>query len=431
MRHASAEVGHTWPSLVSCHLTTESSSETVANIGRTTVPLDKNPASGGVVCPSCGGDDLEPLPSGNLRCVPEDQIFGKNEIPGGDTLAIAAAAVPPRLRCPSCGTTRLDEQPNGTYRCIPEDKIFGRHEVDASARPAVSHADRSPTQQTRASRPLGRSTVPGHNYANLFIDAGISDRRDQERYGRYLDAAVAQEGIGVDDIVGVGEKGTGSRNDLYVIARQTIAHVTEIGMFSKRIEVRSIAPIAAISRLRGTQEGFKGTDITITANDASGGIAFKIIWGLGGPDWVEPLILRQRQHLFEVISKAMDSLSEAPRRPSVASASSKAGALMDWAADVVNAAGVPVSDGVVREHAMMAAGVIRMFTFLPLGGFDDLNKFYPNGEMPAGSVLETFDDLYEHVIARVGNARPVDQAIDKWLADNWWEYVNGCRQTYA
>jgi hypothetical protein len=32
----------------------------------------------------------------------------------------------------------------------------------------------------------------------------------------------------------------------------------------------------------------------------------KIKWGLGGPDWVEPLVLRQREHLFGVISGAMD-----------------------------------------------------------------------------------------------------------------------------
>ena len=45
-----------------------------------------------------------------------------------------------------------------------------------------------------------------NNYLNLFVDAGISDRRDQEKYVRCLDTVLAQEGITVGDIAGVGEK---------------------------------------------------------------------------------------------------------------------------------------------------------------------------------------------------------------------------------
>jgi hypothetical protein len=284
--------------------------------------------------------------------------------------------------------------------------------------------------------PDGESALLEKTHANLFIDAGISDRRDQERYTRYLDAGLAQERVGLDQVVGIGEKGTGGRNDLYLITRQSVLQVYEVGMFNKRIEVKKWGSIVDIGRIRGTQEGFKGTDITLTATDARGEVLFKIVWGLGGPDWVEPLIIRQRQHLFQLIGKAMDDLSEAPPRPSVAASSSKAEALIAWATDVVEASGVTRADKVVNEHAIvnehaaMAAGVIRMFVFLPLGQIDDLNKFYPSGAMPQGTVLETFDDLYEHVVARLG-ARPVDAAIDKWLSDNWWEYVNGCRQNYS
>jgi hypothetical protein len=45
--------------------------------------------------------------------------------------------------------------------------------------------------------------------------------------------------------------------------------------------------------------------------------------------------------------------------------------------------------------------------------------------------IETFDELYERVVATVGSARSVDQVIDKYLADHWAEFVNGCRETYT
>lgn len=156
--------------------------------------------------------------------------------------------------------------------------------------------------------------MTSNNYLNLFLDAGITDHHHQARYSTYIDLVLSEEGIDVDDIIGIAEKGTGGKPDLYVVHRQAIAFVSSYtGVFGKKpLNVAHIAPIAAIGRLRGTQEGFKGTDVTITANDADGGELFKIVWGLGGPDWVEPLIMRQRERLFKVISEAMDRLAEAP-----------------------------------------------------------------------------------------------------------------------
>jgi len=278
-----------------------------------------------------------------------------------------------------------------------------------------------------------KDTVLEANYPNLFLDADI-DQRDWEKYSRCLDEVVAKEGIAVSDIVGLGENGTGSNLDLYVVHRHAVTLACERGIFNKRVEVRSLCRTASIERLRTTQEGFKGTDLTITGNDAKGGEVLKIKWGLGGPDWVEPLVLRQRQHLFEVIGKAMDLLSETPVNGSVATASSKAEMLVSWAADVVKAAGVETRDEVVLEHANMIAGGINFMVFLPAGsryGIDDLNQFYPGGAMPEGTPLETFDDLYAHVVAKTGDAPAVDGAIDELLAGSWREFVNGCRDTYA
>jgi hypothetical protein len=279
-----------------------------------------------------------------------------------------------------------------------------------------------------------RELVLEANYPNLFLDAGVSSAHDQEKYSRCLDAVLAREGITVADIIGVGENGTGSNLDLYVVHRQAITLTRERGFFNKKIDVNRLCSTSSIARLRETQEGFKGTDLTVTANDAKGEEVLRITWGLGGPDWVEPLVLRQRAHLFQVISKAMDVLAESPVQSSVSSASSKAAAIRGWAAEVVKAAGVERTDELVEEHANMAAGGIRFEVFLRAGttlGIDDLNDFYPGGGLPPGTPIETFDDLYNHVVARVGDSRAIDTAIDELLAASWLEFVNGCRSHYG
>jgi hypothetical protein len=271
--------------------------------------------------------------------------------------------------------------------------------------------------------------MPANNYLNLYLDAGITN--DQEKYSRCLDAVLAQEGIAVDDIVGIGEKD----DDLCVIHRQAVTLVSEKGMFKTRIEVQPVGSMAPVTRLMKEIEGFKGRDgLSIIAYDASGNNLWKVNWGLGGPDWVLPMVERQSDHLFGVITDAMNKSSDAPARPSVSSASSKAGALMDWAADVVKASGVEITSERIEEHADMVAATMRLYEFLPLGapfGVDSVSKFYPDGEMPSGTPIETFDELYGRVVAKVGSARLVDQVIDKYLAEHWAEFVNGCRETYS
>jgi hypothetical protein len=275
--------------------------------------------------------------------------------------------------------------------------------------------------------------LSGNNYMNLFVAADISDRRDQERYSRRLDLALAQERLTLDDIVGIGECGTAGSLDLYVVHRRVIVLTTEQGMFTKKLTAEKVCDLASLAHIRGTREGFKGRDVTLTGTDADGQQVLRIGWGLGGPDWVERAVAQQRQHLFDVITTAMDQLYEPPLRPSVAGVPSKAAALREWASAVVEASGVVVTTARVEEHAGMIAGTIRMLAFLPLGGVQDLGEFYPDPgkEMPSGSVLATFDDLYEHVVRWVGNAAKVDRAIDQMLSEAWGEYVSGCHQTYA
>lgn len=149
------------------------------------------------------------------------------------------------------------------------------------------------------------------NYLNLFLDAEIGSSADHDRYSRCLDAVLAKEAISIEDIVGLGENGTGSNRDLYVVHREAVTVARERGLFNKRVECQRLCATASLERLRATAEGFKGTDLTITGHDARGEVVLKILWGLGGPDWVEPLVLSQRERLFNLISQAMD---EAPAR---------------------------------------------------------------------------------------------------------------------
>jgi hypothetical protein len=265
------------------------------------------------------------------------------------------------------------------------------------------------------------------NYLNLFLDADITFPHDKEKYSRCLDVLLNQERIALEDLVGVGERG----GDLVVVHRQAVYSVEERGAFKKRIDARRLCPVASIARIRGTQEGFKGVDLTVTAHDAKGEVLFRLVWSLAGTDeFTESITVRQRDHAYRLISEAMDGRS-APARPSVASAPSKAQALRDWAADVVKASGAEVTPACVEEHANMIAGVIRMFALLPLAGTDDLKNLHPAEELDSSTPIETFDVLYRSVVALVGSAEPVDRAIDDYLAGSWNEYVRGCHEQYA
>jgi hypothetical protein len=265
------------------------------------------------------------------------------------------------------------------------------------------------------------------SYLNLFLDADITYPSDKDKYSRCLDALLAQERIVVEDIVGVGEMG----GDLVVVDRQAVYTVEERGLFKKRIDARRLCPIASIGRIRGTQEGFKGVDLTLTGHDAKGEVLFRLVWSLAGMyDGLEQVPVRQRDHVFKLISEAMDRLS-APARSSVASTPSKAQALRGWAGDVVKASGAESTPERTEEHANMIAGLIRMFAFLPLARTDDLANLLPTEELHSGTPIETFDALYRSVVARVGSAEPVDRAIDAYLADSWNEFVRGCHEAYA
>jgi hypothetical protein len=149
--------------------------------------------------------------------------------------------------------------------------------------------------------------MPLSDYWNLFTDASISNPPDVDKYSRYLDAAIAQESIKVDDIIGVGEV-TGS---LYVVTRQAVMSVYEAGVFKKRVEVRLVSPTTSIAKLTtkdahptAASVKFTGQTETIfsmTGWDSKGQVVLNLEWqsGSGGQQ-----ITRQREHLFKLIEEA-------------------------------------------------------------------------------------------------------------------------------
>ncbi len=267
-------------------------------------------------------------------------------------------------------------------------------------------------------------------YLNLFLDAGIT--RDQETWGRCIDAVLAQEGITAADIVGLGELGI-TYKALYVVHRRGITRTQERGVFKKRIEQDRLCSIESIARLRKTKEGTKPPQLTITANGADGQQLARIVWDEGFEDWEKRSALRQREHLFEIIGRAMDLASAASAPPSVPAGASKARAIMEWAAAVLRAADVQVTaERVHKTASTVAAGVVYQ-VFMPLGeqvGISDLELFYAPDPWP-GVTIDTFDDFYRRVVVRLGTAAPVDEGIDATLAGAWDMFVDGCRERYS
>jgi hypothetical protein len=223
-----------------------------------------------------------------------------------------------------------------------------------------------------------------------------------------------------------------------VALRQAVTSVYESNIFKKRVEVKLEAPIASIARLEtvhlqpsAAAIKFEGRSerSTLTGWDSKGQVVLEIVWD--GSE--SPEVRRQREHLFKLIGDARNKVHDAPARPSVSSAESKAGALREWATDVVKASGMEITPERVEERADIMAAMIGIIGFPKLGapyGIDDLGQLYPSGEMPPGYPIDTFDDLYAHVVEVVGDARPVDQEIDLALDKSWDVAIDECRKNY-
>jgi hypothetical protein len=110
--------------------------------------------------------------------------------------------------------------------------------------------------------------------------------------------------MSADDVVGVCEHGTQNSPDLIVVGHETIFMTGERGLFKKQIETRRLGDVRNVAELR-TEDGYKGREVYLIGNSASGEETLRITWGGGGPEWVVPMIERQRTRLGETIREAI------------------------------------------------------------------------------------------------------------------------------
>jgi hypothetical protein len=146
------------------------------------------------------------------------------------------------------------------------------------------------------------------DYQRLFANADITRRSDQEKYSRYIDAAVAQGHIKADEIIGVGE---GQFKHLYVVSNSQVTSACESGLFKKRIEIKGEGLIGSIAKLEKTKyqptaeaikfEG-RSAQLKLVGFDSDDRVKLDIAWD-GSDNSVD---MRQREHLFNLIGKAME-----------------------------------------------------------------------------------------------------------------------------
>ena len=150
--------------------------------------------------------------------------------------------------------------------------------------------------------------MPLNDYLKLFGEAGITERSRQERYSRYIDAAIAQGHTKIDDIIGVGK----TQYEFYVVGDQTVIQLDEAGLFKKQVRIRHMANIPKIAQLEVTNnppsdasikfEGRSWTKFCITGRDSESQVALEIRWDSRDESGDEK---RDREHLFKLIKEAM------------------------------------------------------------------------------------------------------------------------------
>jgi hypothetical protein len=166
-----------------------------------------------------------------------------------------------------------------------------------------------PAAGTQTPRVPGQAAPQSSGYLNLFADAG-TNRADQDKYSRYLDAAAAQGAFKADEIVGVGE---GPSSGIYVVDHRAVTRVSESGIFKKRLEATRVGSVEAIAKLdvlaipptdaSNKFEGRSWTKLKITGRDSKGRAALEIEWGFGSDSQNK----RECEHLLKLIGKAMES----------------------------------------------------------------------------------------------------------------------------
>jgi hypothetical protein len=108
--------------------------------------------------------------------------------------------------------------------------------------------------------------------------------------------------------------------------------------------------------------------------------------------------------------------------------------LRDWARRLVLASGVAPTEQLIVEHAEMAATAISVMVFLRFGarrGISAVDQYFPDGLMPQGTALGTFDAVYAEVADAEGNPRAVDEKIVAFLGSCWEDWTDDIRARHS
>lgn len=122
--------------------------------------------------------------------------------------------------------------------------------------------------------------------------------------------------------------------------------------------------------------------------------------------------------------------SEADSAAEFASYGLKRDYLRDWARRLVLASGTAPTEQLIIEHADMAAAGISFMVFLRFGarrGYSAVDQYFPDGQAPAGTALETFDAVYARVAEVEGGPQAVDGRIAMFLGTCWEDLMEGLR----
>lgn len=253
---------------------------------------------------------------------------------------------------------------------------------------------------------------------------------DYDKYLKVVETVLGDYELEPSDVLGVSEAW-----GLVIVCRTGVVRGDQRGIFNKRVEVGDLVPFESVTELVREQRQPHGRESWIKLVGESGRSLAEFVWHVGGPVEIADAA-RERDRIYEIMLGAARAPRPAPASagPSISEYGSKRDFLLAWGHALLQAAGVPATPPLVEEHAQMAAGAVRMMVFLRLGarhGIDDLNQYFPDGGLPAGSALDGFDALYMRVVQREGGAQAVDSAIEGFLDGCWSDWVRGARDAHA
>ncbi|MGN6557884.1 MAG: hypothetical protein ACTHLH_07705 [Solirubrobacterales bacterium] len=253
---------------------------------------------------------------------------------------------------------------------------------------------------------------------------------DYDKYLTVVEAVLGDYEMEPSDVLGVSEA-----LGLVVVCRTGVVRGDQRGIFNKRVEVGDLIRFDSVAELVREQRQPRGRESWIKLIGEGGRSLAEFVWHAGGPVEIADAA-RERDRVYEIMLSAARAPSPAPASsgPSISEYGSKRDFLLAWGHALLLAAGVPATPALVEEHALMAAGSMQLMVFLRLGarhGIDDLNQYFPEGGVPAGSPLDCFDPLYARVVEREGEAQGVDAAIEEFLDGCWADWVRGARDAHG